>query len=425
MRNKISSYVTVFLAILFCLFLTMGCFGEDVNKAEGDILEEDNRTPIKVYIGSDINSHTVGGRIYHFSNLVMDYVEEHLPEYNIFFAFEFTWPGDEIRRGVFFDEWGDSDDPEPDIIIDYPHQIPFFLEENHLEFDMLEISEMFDIDLDRFDHRFLEQIMVMGDGTLYALPFVRSLHAIKYNKEAFNQYGITSPVGEITWQDALLWGESLPEQMISIDPKMLLNQLSTTYTEALEEENEKLWREIAPLYQHYYPNPSALHNRNMRSSRGDILHFFNTASGDRFLLDVDWDFAPYPIFPEHGRRGPDYVTDIIAVTPFTKNMEGAIEIMKLLTSDDFQKELTKIGHGSPLISSEVHQHFGTETPYYAGKNKSVFFRNNPSNTGYLTEEELFAQNIVAPHLMEISWGMDMEEGIEQMLADYVESLKER
>lgn len=422
-RGKIIGGIALFC---FCMVIILsGCLGNEDEFGEEDTVGELSKSPIKIYIGSDINSHTAGGRVYHFSNLIESYLEENLPEYEIFLAFEMTVTGNYLSREILFEEeWGKNDEIEPDIIIDYPHQIPFLLEVEHLEFDKVDFSEIYDIDLSRFDSRFLEQIMAMGDGTLYAFPFVRSLHALKYNKLAFDEYGIDYPEGEVTWQEVEKWGEILPPWSLNIDPKLLLHQLSSTYVDALQEKHQDMWLDIGTLFTNYEPYPAFLHNRGRWTNHHHVIRLFSTDSGDYFLPSVEWDMIAFPTFPGRDREGPDRVVDMIAVTPYTDNIEGAFEVVKLLLSDDFQRELSKLGHGSPLRDAQVHQHFGENVLYYEGKDVSYFFRNSPSKSGIMNEQERIAEELALPYLMNISRGMDMEEAIEEMLAAYKEASSE-
>lgn len=427
------------LGMFICISIIViasGCF-DQIDDYDEVIHDELNKTPIKIYIGTDINNHRVGGRVYRFSNLLEDFLEENLPDYEFYLAFEQTVPGNLLSREILFEEeWGEHDDIEPDIIIDYPHQIPFLLEVDHLEFDMIHFSEMYDIDLNQFDNRFLEQIMAVGDGTLYALPLIRSLHALKYNVYSFDEYGLDYPTDETTWLEVAEWKMEIPQWeyfYINMDLKLLLNQLSTTFSEALSIENKEMWLEIVDIIQPFTPYQASLHNRGSWASYGDIVKIHSTNSNDYFLERMEWDLAPFPAYPGKYRQGPDYVTDIIAVTPYTTNIEGAFEVVNLLVSEKFQLELSKYGHGSPLRNEHVHQNFGAYTPYYEGKDTTQFFRNNPSSTGYSNDQERLAEEIVISHMLEIIFyleigdeiglEMNVEEQIEEMIREYVEAVQ--
>lgn len=416
-RNKHNRF-KLMLFLLFTLCLVTGCLGEEYDEEEIDsVIEEgeENASAIKIYIGSDINSHTAGARQYHFSKLLRDYLEEHMPEQQFIYAFEFTW-GEEISREVLFDVHGDSEDPEPDIIIDYPHQIPFLLEEGFLEYDKLSLSEMYDIDLSMFDSVFLDQLLAPGDGTLYAFPLIRSLHGIKYNKDAFDELGLDYPTDDMLWQDILDWSDQLEDFSLSIESRYLLHQLSSTYSDILETENRRILEDVAYIYEHYPPYYSSVHKR-VRGAFGETVQLFSTVSRDYFPDRIEWDLAAYPVFDVSHRRGPDHVTDMIAVTPHTKNFDIAFEVMLLLLSEDFQAELSRVGHGSPLDNLNIHQQFGMDVLYFQGKNTEALFRNRPAVSDFLKEEEIEAEALAHRHFSNIHFGEDREIVLKEMIED--------
>lgn len=402
----------IFLFLLSCDRMDDYLLDEGLDLTNDHLEEED--VYIRIYFGSDMNVNGVDGRQYSIIPSIKKYVEHRFPDLQFIYIQEGQDYKNDLEYGKpVVDEILKGEINYPDIYIDYAHYTPFFLEKELIGVDLNYYADLYNLDLSRFDPAFLDQMMLYGEGTLYALPLARSLHAMMYDKEYFETKGIQLS-NRPTWSDVLLWEDDVKYDVI-IDHLMIHFQLDTNFKKLIEEEYfEEYVSYIMPFVSNYGFPYSRLHSKEGSIFRTENIAFPSTRHGNIFTFSDDWDLVAYPTF-EGSHYGPDYVIDMVAISPHTENMDIVMEIVNALVSDEYQLELSRIGIGSPLSNPVIHQSFGEEIEAFKGKNVAAFFQNKPSSHAIYNTEEIKASRIVLDHLFQIYQESDRERQLKEMI----------
>jgi multiple sugar transport system substrate-binding protein len=153
-----------------------------------------------------------------------------------------------------------------------------------------------------------------------------------------------------------------------------------------------------------------------------------------FTQDVsalNWDMIAFPKFKEAPDRGPQNYPTYFAITSISKHKEAAMEVIKFLTSDENQMELSKLGN-MPVVKNEtIRNAFGQETRH-ANKNlKSVYYhKSSPIMPKTIYDDVVFS--IYGKYYRDLAAGKidintafrDMEEEGNKKIEELKEKLKQ-
>jgi|GEM_PF-1905131 len=336
------------------------------------------------------------------------------------------WPIDTLTEMM-------SAKQEPDIIIAYTELIPT-LSELGLLTDMEQYASSNQLDLTRFEPAFLNQVRSYSpDGQLLAVPYMRTLHAMSYNKSLFDAARIPYPTDGMTWEQWIPWtarieGALTDNQTIGLSfgfgYPLLAFQRSAPILDVdtgKANVNNESWKAIARILQHY-PNyshslfdlynfvtgfGSSLHRLNAwYDTEPAAIKFIHSAVGQNFSDNSDWDMVSFPTFESTPGIGPDFVGEVLSVNPKSEHREEAFEVLSYLISDEFQTWNARLGNGSPLNNPSINAQFGAENEYYQGKNVAAFFSNKPAEPVRKNAREPQAEHLIGSLIDEFNRSSD-------------------
>lgn len=403
--------IIVLSIIISCIFFVgFGCESNTTNIQNNENLKED----IRIYIASDIEEH----RIETLKTPVISKLKNHLnksfPEYNFIYITESqSWdPLENLISGN--KENLDSilrstESNPPDIIIDYAYSIPHYIDRDLIGLDMLEMADLHNINLGKFEAAFIEQLRDPEHGQVYAFPFTRSLYALLYIKDKDeNSY---APPQHPTWDDVLTQNVNLEVGRLN-----LLHQLSVNYRQLskYEEAKRDIWEKILPIYERSDNVVYPIFRKSYFPPR-EPLALYNTFFGDIYSHEEEWDMVAYPTFHGEHDYGPDTVIEIITISKHTEKFVESMEVVKSLLSEEFQTELSRNGLGSPLKNKEIQKKFGEDVLFYQGKNVDALFQNKVSSQAIYSTDEVLLELEIYPYIQDINEGKDMEKVLNEML----------
>lgn len=299
---------------------------------------------------------------------------------------------------------------EPDIIVAYTELIPK-LSELGLLSNMEDYISANKLDLSRFEPAFIDQVRAYSpDGQLLAIPYMRTLHAMSYNKAWFDKAHIPYPADGMTWEEWIPWAENIRSIFEGSNlentyyygssrgfgyPLIALQRSASILDADTGKANvtNAAWMSVARIMQ-IFPNmihtPFDLYNLPKQltpfSHKLDYaidifpttFKFINSTFGLLFADQSDWDMVSFPTFEDAPGIGPDFVGEVLSINPNSEHREEAFEVLSYLVSDEFQTWNSRLGNGSPLISPDVNDQFAAENSFYTDKNVRAFFLNHPA-----------------------------------------------
>ncbi|MDF2719641.1 MAG: transporter substrate-binding protein, partial [Paenibacillus sp.] len=91
----------------------------------------------------------------------------------------------------------------PDIVISFNGNLASYNAKG-LTFDMSPLFKTHNVDLSRFEPNYIEDVKnASSKGELYGLPFNVNYHALYYNRDIFDKFGVEYPKDGMTWEELI------------------------------------------------------------------------------------------------------------------------------------------------------------------------------------------------------------------------------
>jgi multiple sugar transport system substrate-binding protein len=282
----------------------------------------------------------------------------------------------------------------PDIVINW---VTDFADFNLLgldgNMDPLIKSEKFD--LKRIDPVILDSVKLVGDrGYLTGIPFLNNSHALFYNRDLFDRFGVPVPKDHMTWGDAI----QLATKMSRVDggvqyrgiypdnPIRGLDQLSlpkvnfANNTSALSAEPVKrvyeLWLRMFNI-----PGNAVGEYRNLNAAiqlksftQGDLA-MLASHSGTIAQLNaapsLNWDLVTYPVHPEAPDIGQRVAAATMSIARQSLHKVEAFKVIETVLSNEVQTMLSENGRPPVVLDQKIKSQFGKAIPGAEHKNLSA------------------------------------------------------
>lgn len=270
------------------------------------------------------------------------------------------------------------------------------------EFDMTELMKKHNVDLSIFEPAIIDGMKQTFDQKMYALPIQQGKQSMFYNKDLFNKFGVEYPRDGMTWEET----EALANRMTRKDgdrvtlgfaasPLHLIssNQFSKPYLDPktlkptfMDHEWQQIYQTyILPFAQNqlYRERTTALKRIPYRTEFTGTQELAMFAFNSQFPFDVpeaelapvDWDLVSLPTFQSNPKVGSQSLPITIAITSMAKNKDAAMEVLKLLTSEEVQTTYSKNGFIPVLRSESIKKLLASGTIYKDKNWQSVFYTN--------------------------------------------------
>ncbi|MDF2714204.1 MAG: extracellular solute-binding protein family 1 [Paenibacillus sp.] len=284
----------------------------------------------------------------------------------------------------------------PDLIFTFNGNISSYRTKGLL-YDMNPLIKENKFNLDRFEPNYIDDVKIAStNDELFALPYETTFHALYYNKNIFNKFGVEYPKDGMTWAETVELGKKVTRyesgtQYRGLDPgsgiiwvSQPLSLTAVDYrTEKAAINNEK-WKNIFELVNTIYSIPG-------NKPAGNVLNEFTK---DKTLAMVghlnifsaleaaekdglEWDVAQYPGFPEKPDTFGNASVYVGTISQSSKHKKEALQVLDVLTSESFQIARAKSGSITTLKSAEVAKAFGAEMAFLKGKHVEGIFKSKP------------------------------------------------
>jgi len=287
--------------------------------------------------------------------------------------------------------------------------------------------------LNRFEQTAIDAMRTISDGKLYGLPVSNITMALYYNKDIFDKFGVPYPKDGMTWDELVELSHRVTrvdsgKQYVGLGVSpahiLRLNPFSLPFVDPKTEKatiNDNGWKLI---FEYGFIKPAevsgyrdkirALGNKlpaaNNFIKEKDLAMYYalsnifsNSDTGDE-LAAMNWDMAAVPMFKEKPGVGAQLYPVYFSVTSLSKHKDAAMEVIKYLTSDEYQMMNSKLGIISVLKSKEINDAFGQETRFKDKNLKSIFFYNKFAPISPKTPYDAKAESIYRQDLTDLAMG---------------------
>lgn len=285
----------------------------------------------------------------------------------------------------------------PDIVITFNGNLASY-KEKALVFDMTPLFKTNNVDLNRFEPNYIQDVKNASDqGELFGLPFNVNYHALYYNKDIFDKFGVEYPKDGITWEELIPLAKRVTRmeggtQYRGLDPGNSIIWMSQPLgIAAIDPVTDKAtmntdkWKRAFELGKSIFDIPG---NGMIAASPKDQFMKTKTLA---MLLDLNiltqlaaaeadglsWDIAQYPSYPEKPNTYGNASVYVMIASKTGKHVAEAAQVIDLLSSEETQLALSKVGRLSPLKSEQVKKALGADSPQLKDKKLPSVFKSNP------------------------------------------------
>ncbi|GAA3402282.1 ABC transporter substrate-binding protein [Paenibacillus hodogayensis] len=300
----------------------------------------------------------------------------------------------------------------PDIIFTFNGNLLSYRDRDLL-YDMSPMLKTHNVDLNKFDAGIIRDIRIASaKDEIYALPFSLNFHALYYNKDLFDKFGVPYP------QDGMNW-----DQTLDLAKRVTRNEGGTQYR-GLDTGNGVLWiaQPLSAAAVDPLTEKASVNTEDWKKVFNLVKSIYSIPGNDRkadaFLKDktlamqlqlnmlislekatsegLNWDIAQYPSYPERPNTYGNASVQALAVTKSSKYKEQAMQVISMVTSDEFQLASSKKGWMPAVKNPDIQKAFGTDVPYLNGKKLASIFKSKPVpypvSSQYRAKAESILQN---------------------------------
>ncbi|MBE1440637.1 ABC transporter substrate-binding protein [Paenibacillus sp. OAS669] len=271
-------------------------------------------------------------------------------------------------------------------------------------FDMTDLIKQHNLDLNRFEPSMIDSLKKMSGGGLYGLPLYNDRMALYYNKDLFDKFGVPYPKDGMTWDEIIELSNQMTREESGVvytgfSPSLNQVFVSNPYSLPLVDSstnkatiNNDTWKKIIDTML-IRPTQNNMYKKKIEQSNGKIPDS-NTFVKEKTLAmytaspllpvvfaqdmsSMNWDVVTFPAFKDLPGVGAQAYPGVISVTKMSKNKDAAMEVIKYLTSDEYQLESSKNGIMTVLKDKAIQKTLGQNTAY-KDKNFSAFFTKFPA-----------------------------------------------
>lgn len=275
---------------------------------------------------------------------------------------------------------------------------PVHLRGVNMEYDMTELAQKHQIDLERFEPALIDAIQKYGG--LYGIPVSSNVMTLYYNKDLFDKFGVDYPEDGLFWSEMkeinrrlTVVSEGNPYYGFSTSPTHYfnVNQYSVPYVDPetnLANINSEAWRkmlDIVPLslmnsspYSDYITgNNGNLRNINRAFAEDKnvaMMIYFVSSVAEYVGQGVNFDIAALPMMDDLPGLGSQAYPTYYCITTTSKVKDASMEIIKYLITDEYQLQQSKQGMTLPALKDEaIKQAYGSESDWKDKNLQAAFF----------------------------------------------------
>jgi multiple sugar transport system substrate-binding protein len=271
---------------------------------------------------------------------------------------------------------------------------------NDMQVDMTPLIKKHNVDLDAIDKTLVDAVRQASGGKLFGLPVETNTLTMFYNKSLFDKFGVPYPKDGMTWDDVT----ELAKRMTRTDSGVQyygyststkhlarMNQMSIpdadlkTNTPTINKDDR--WK---TLYTGAVLNPISgyldlfrsgkikkLPNHTDNFMKNQDLAMYNyqltlLSTYEDIMKGLNWDMVSTPVFKEKPGVGAQMYPTYFGLTKWTRNPDAAMEVLKYMVSDEYQKNMGIHGMLTVLKSQAVKDAFIKESTFKDHNLAAVF-----------------------------------------------------
>ncbi|MEF3312050.1 extracellular solute-binding protein [Paenibacillus sp. GYB004] len=419
MKKRVVSASVLAIAVLTA---AAGCGGKEGGEQGQQVKPEVNKDPITLQLAVQGTGAVVDPE---FQAIVNEHLKKKYPHITINYNPE--------SQGTTIDALLAAGTP-PDIIITFNGNLASY-RDKELVYDMTPQFQTNGVDLGRFEATYINDVKNASDkGELYGLPVNVNYHAMYYNKDIFDKFGVAYPTNGMNWDQLLDTARKLTRkeggtQYRGLDPGSTIIWMSQPLSIAVIDPktdkaiiNTDKWRRVFELAKSIYDIPGngyiaeSPKDQFMKSKTLAILLDLNIlnqlASAEKEGLN--WDVAQYPSYPEQPNTYGNASVYVAVGTKPSKYKDDVAKVIDLMSSEEVQLALSQKGRLSPLRSEKVKDALGSENPALKNKDLPSIFKSKPVPypvaSIYRSKAESAAVTIFRQYL---NGGMDVNTALKQ------------
>lgn len=297
----------------------------------------------------------------------------------------------------------------PDLIFTYNGKLPAY-EELELLYDMNDLIKKHQIDLGRFeDNMIVDAKVASKNDELYGLPYGTNFHALYYNIDIFDKFGVDLPEDGMTWEQTVDLAKRVTRldgdtQYRGLDPNGIGWIYQPLGIQAIDPDtgragvNNDQWKQVFELLKTIYTitgneRKGAALDNFVKDRTLAMLGYTNLFANleEPTKSGFNWDVAQYPSYPERPDTYGNASVNVITVTKTGKYHDQAMQVVAIATSDEVQLENSKQGKISPLKNPDIKNAFGSGIDYLQGKRLTSIFKSKsvkyPLSSPYRSKAE--------------------------------------
>lgn len=285
----------------------------------------------------------------------------------------------------------------PDMIVTFNGNLASYKEKG-LVFDMTPLLKTNNIDITRFEPNYISDVKNASDqAELFGLPFNVNYHAMYYNKDIFDTFGAAYPTDGMNWEQVIALARKVTRheggtQYRGLDPGSSIVWMSQPLGIATIDPNTdkatintEQWKRVFELAKSIYDIPGngmipgTPKDQFMKHKTLAILLDLNilTQLSNAQAGGLNWDVAQYPSYAEKPNTYGNASVYVMFPTKPGKHQDDAAKVIDLISSEQVQLALSKIGRLSPLKSEQVKRALGSDNPQLKDKRLPSIFKSLP------------------------------------------------
>ncbi|MDF2718431.1 MAG: extracellular solute-binding protein family 1, partial [Paenibacillus sp.] len=293
-----------------------------------------------------------------------------------------------------------------------------------------DLAKKHQVDLTAFEPTVIDAIRNSSGGKLYMLPTENQVLVLFYNKGIFDKFGVPYPKDGMTWDEANEIAKKLTRKegdkqylgIFNAAPAIMFktNQFSEPYLDPKTGKStfeRESWKKLiqtlflAPAKSQGYAEriaelkrmPNRLDFTNAQEIAMFAFQYGFPLAVPKDLEKIDWDLVSLPTFKEKPGIGSQSASVSIGITSIAKNKDAAMEVIKYLTSAEYQMEISKKGVMSARTDEAIKKAFAQDSPN-KGKNWKAVYYNKIAPISSKSLYELKVENLYGAAVMDIVTG---------------------
>ncbi|MDB5085672.1 MAG: extracellular solute-binding protein family 1 [Bacilli bacterium] len=399
------------LVLLSCLSLLAACGNNQSSNAAAAL---DTTTPATlVFYSTDAMPDD------QFNQQIGDYVRKQFPNYTINYI--------QKKPGVTDLTQLIASNTQIDIYFDSG---TFFSNENMagFQYDMTSLIKKSNINLSRFETTSMDLMNKMSKSGISGLPVWSNDLVLYYNKDVFDKFGIQYPKNGMTWDQTLSLAKQFNKVQdgkqylgIAVSPVHFfrLNQYSLPYVDSQTNTsaiNNDKWKQ---LIQALFIDPASDQGYKSEIARlKDKLPYKTEFVGQELAMfvnladyfpqipanSINWDLASLPTLKDLPGIGSQAYPIYFGITSNSKYKDQAMNVIKYLTSDDYQTAIARQGLLPSVTSDAIKKQIGADNPMIKNKNTSAFTYNKFAPMSVKSDYDDAVEKIYTDMLIPLSKG---------------------